>query len=126
MAAYSGNVGAATADCAAVTLDSLDRLSIPYHEIAFGKPHADFYIDDKSISAFDDLHKEVGFYPTMRGVVPASETTTTGKGKATGPPSAVANPHAGSRGAEWPRLLLAALVGAAVATAVTSGKIKWK
>lgn len=44
------------------TFDILDQFSIPYDEIIFGKPIADYYIDTKSVSSFDDLEKETGFY----------------------------------------------------------------
>lgn len=35
---------------------------VKYHELIFGKPYADIYIDDKAINAFDDLNKKSGFY----------------------------------------------------------------
>jgi capsule biosynthesis phosphatase len=35
---------------------------INYHQLLFGKPFADFYIDDKSISSIQDLKKETGVY----------------------------------------------------------------
>lgn len=37
-------------------------LKINYHELILGKPYADYYIDDKAVSAFSDLQKEIGFY----------------------------------------------------------------
>ena len=37
---------------------------IPYHELIFGKPYADFYIDDKAVSIFTNLSRETGFYPS--------------------------------------------------------------
>lgn len=36
--------------------------NIKYHELLFGKPYADFYIDDKSINSIQDLKKETGVY----------------------------------------------------------------
>ena len=32
-----------------ITRDWLSRHSVPYHELIFGKPYADFYVDDKSV-----------------------------------------------------------------------------
>ena len=40
----------------------LKEKGIKYHELIFGKPYADIYIDDKAINAFDDLNKKAGFY----------------------------------------------------------------
>ena len=121
MAAYGGNVGAATADCATATLSSLKKLSIPYHEIAFGKPHADFYVDDLAVSALSELHKEVGFYPNQPAcgsAAPASPAAPTNEG------SAAAGSGVGGGGASLPKLLLAAMMGAAVASFVMSSKRK--
>lgn len=41
----------------------LSDYGIPHDEVAFGKPYAQFYIDDLAVSAFHDLHKALGFYP---------------------------------------------------------------
>ena len=61
MKTHSGNVGAVVSDIGSVTLRQLDTFNIPYHEIYFGKPYADFYIDDKAVPALvDDLAKETG------------------------------------------------------------------
>jgi hypothetical protein len=40
-------------DWTAVTLKQLSRWEINYHELIFGKPYADYYIDDKGISDQD-------------------------------------------------------------------------
>lgn len=62
MRTHGGNVGGVLADVGLVTLTQLNRFSIPYDEIIFGKPFADFYIDDKAILPFvDELHKETGY-----------------------------------------------------------------
>jgi len=61
MKTHAGNVGAVVSDIGSVTLRQLDTFNIPYHEIYFGKPYADFYIDDKAVPALvDDLAKEIG------------------------------------------------------------------
>jgi capsule biosynthesis phosphatase len=62
MKTHNGNVGKVMSDIAAKTLHSLHELDIPYDEIYFGKPYADFYIDDRAINAYHDLEKETGFY----------------------------------------------------------------
>ncbi len=62
MKTHFGNVGKLQADIGRITFDTLDKFEIPYHEIYFGKPYADFYIDDLAIKPFDDLEKETGFY----------------------------------------------------------------
>jgi len=40
----------------------LEDLRIPHDEVHFGKPKADFYIDDEAIYSGHDLSKELGFY----------------------------------------------------------------
>ncbi len=62
MKTHSGNQGAVMRDIGKITFDSLEKLDIPYDEIYFGKPDADYYIDDKAVSCFNSLEKELGFY----------------------------------------------------------------
>jgi len=62
MGTHKSNVPKVIADIGKITLDSLIEFNIPYDEIQFGKPHADFYIDDLAVSAFDNLEKETGVY----------------------------------------------------------------
>lgn len=62
MHTHQGNVGKVMADIAKITFITLDKFDIPYDEIYFGKPYADFYIDDLAISPYDDLEKELGYY----------------------------------------------------------------
>ena len=57
-----GNVGKINADIGKITFETLEKFNIPYDEIYFGKPYADFYIDDLAINCFDDLEKELGYY----------------------------------------------------------------
>jgi capsule biosynthesis phosphatase len=61
MRTSQGNVGAAVADVGLVTLNELQRLEIPYHEVHFGKPHADVYIDDLAVNALVDVEQELGW-----------------------------------------------------------------
>eukprot|EP00633_Aureoumbra_lagunensis_P005303 CAMPEP_0197320112 /NCGR_PEP_ID=MMETSP0891-20130614/57727_1 /TAXON_ID=44058 ORGANISM="Aureoumbra lagunensis, Strain CCMP1510" /NCGR_SAMPLE_ID=MMETSP0891 /ASSEMBLY_ACC=CAM_ASM_000534 /LENGTH=370 /DNA_ID=CAMNT_0042811343 /DNA_START=227 /DNA_END=1339 /DNA_ORIENTATION=- len=75
MRTHGGNTGAVIADIGAVTLKSLEDAEIPYHEIHFGKPWAQFYIDDHGINAFTDLEKELGFYlPVKTPAIPSKYT----------------------------------------------------
>jgi capsule biosynthesis phosphatase len=62
MKTHGGNVGRLVADIGKITFETLDKFEIPYDEIYFGKPYADFYIDDKAINAYDDLEKLTGVY----------------------------------------------------------------
>jgi capsule biosynthesis phosphatase len=62
MNTHKGNVGKVVANVGKITLDTLEKFDIPYDEIHFGKPYADYYIDDLAISPFDDLEKELGYY----------------------------------------------------------------
>ena len=62
MRTHGGNIGRVTADIGRITIDQLSEYGIPHDELIFGKPFADFYIDDKAILPFvDELHKETGF-----------------------------------------------------------------
>ena len=62
MKTHAGNVGKIIADIAKITFETLDNFGIPYDEVYFGKPIADYYIDDKAINAYNDLEKEMGYY----------------------------------------------------------------
>ena len=59
MKTTSGNIGRVVALQGKVTLDWLDKYSVPYDEIFFGKPWADIYIDDNALR-FDNW-KEMPF-----------------------------------------------------------------
>ena len=62
MKTHNGNVGAIIADIGKITINTLEKFDIPYDELFFGKPFADFYIDDLAINCFDDIEKEIGLY----------------------------------------------------------------
>lgn len=62
MKTHNGNVGRINADIGKITFDTLEKFDIPYDEIYFGKPHADFYIDDLALNCFDDMERELGYY----------------------------------------------------------------
>lgn len=42
--------------------NALNVCGVKYHELYVGKPYADYYIDDKGISSYDDLNKMTGIY----------------------------------------------------------------
>lgn len=62
MRTHDGNTGKIVAEIGALTIETLEKLGIPYDELYFGKPHADVYIDDLGISAFENLEKHLGYY----------------------------------------------------------------
>ena len=62
MKTHKGNKGKVMADIGKITFDTLEKYSIPYDEIYFGKPQADVYIDDLALNCFDDMEKDLGFY----------------------------------------------------------------
>jgi capsule biosynthesis phosphatase len=61
MRTHLGNIGAVVKDIGRITLETLEQLQIPYDEIHFGKPHADFYVDDCALSAYANLWTQTGF-----------------------------------------------------------------
>jgi len=62
MRTHKGNVGKVACDVGKLTFETLEKFDIPFDEIYFGKPYADFYIDDLAVNCFDDLEKSLGFY----------------------------------------------------------------
>lgn len=53
MKTHNGNIGLVIADIGSITLETIKKFDIPYDEIYFGKPYADFYIDDKAINPWN-------------------------------------------------------------------------
>eukprot|EP00931_Biecheleriopsis_adriatica_P102992 TRINITY_DN7788_c0_g1_i1.p1 TRINITY_DN7788_c0_g1~~TRINITY_DN7788_c0_g1_i1.p1 ORF type:complete len:414 (-),score=75.26 TRINITY_DN7788_c0_g1_i1:73-1314(-) len=67
-------------DTGAVTLDTLRALGVEYDELAFGKPEADFYIDDRCVDPLlGEIDKQIGFYPTSVKVQEASKGVAAAK-----------------------------------------------
>lgn len=62
MKTFSGNTGKVLQNVGKITFDTLEKFDIPYDEIYFGKPQADFYIDDLAVNCFSNLEKNMGFY----------------------------------------------------------------
>jgi capsule biosynthesis phosphatase len=59
---YSNNIGKIMQNDGILILKTLEEFEIPYDEIYFGKPYADYYIDNLAINSNYDLEKETGFY----------------------------------------------------------------
>jgi capsule biosynthesis phosphatase len=64
MKTHNGNVGMCIADIGLITLETIKNFEIPCDELIFGKPYADFYIDDLSLDPRLDLERELGIYMT--------------------------------------------------------------
>lgn len=62
MRSSGSNIGLVNKNIGKITFDTLEKFDIQYDEIYFGKPYADFYIDDLAFNAYSDLEKEIGFY----------------------------------------------------------------
>jgi capsule biosynthesis phosphatase len=52
MELYNHNMGKVIRDIGLITFQTLEKFSIEYDEILFGKPLADIYIDDKSLNPY--------------------------------------------------------------------------
>ncbi|KAL2071808.1 hypothetical protein VTL71DRAFT_13043 [Oculimacula yallundae] len=61
MRTHHGNVGAILREVGPVTFAQLDKYEIPYHDLHFGKPWADVYVDDLAVHANLDTMKEIGW-----------------------------------------------------------------
>jgi capsule biosynthesis phosphatase len=70
METHKGNVSKIVKDIGKITLETLDKFGIEYDEICFGKPHANFYIDDLAVNSFSNIEKATGFY--INSVAPRS------------------------------------------------------
>lgn len=53
MLTHGGDIDAIKRDVGQVTKGWLIRHEVPYDELIFGKPYADFYIDDKAVNVID-------------------------------------------------------------------------
>jgi len=62
MKRYEGNIGLIYKNISKYTFDNLEKYNIPFDEIYFGKPYADFYIDELGVNSCEDLEKQLGFY----------------------------------------------------------------
>jgi len=114
MRTHKGNVAGVVADVGELTLRHLRELGVRYHEISFGKPWAQFYIDDLAVSAFRDLYKEVGFYPGAPNCTAASSS----KVAAPRTPAVAAPAPLPKRTSSWATYALVAVASAAAGVAV--------
>lgn len=62
MKTHNGNVGSVIADIGKITIDTLEKFKIPYDELYFGKPYANFYIDDLAINPMLSMDKGLGIF----------------------------------------------------------------
>jgi len=62
MLTYNNNVGKIIANQSPIVLEWLNKHKIPYDEIHFGKPLADFYVDDKAIKLINwkEFNEQIG------------------------------------------------------------------
>lgn len=87
MKTHHGNVGECIADIGMLTLQTLKDFNIPFDEIVFGKPYADYYIDDLAIDSHLDLERELGIYKTdvaersFNSIIAKSDNIITKKGE---------------------------------------------
>jgi len=80
MASAERNIGKSVKNVAYDTFKSLEKLHIPYDEIYFGKPDADFYIDDKAFNPYLNTFQSVGFdHLNQEYLLSKFETNTTNK-----------------------------------------------
>eukprot|EP00931_Biecheleriopsis_adriatica_P074699 TRINITY_DN48704_c0_g1_i1.p1 TRINITY_DN48704_c0_g1~~TRINITY_DN48704_c0_g1_i1.p1 ORF type:complete len:791 (-),score=143.38 TRINITY_DN48704_c0_g1_i1:120-2492(-) len=54
-------VGVAMAHEGHATFALLAKFNIPYHELHFGKPHADVYVDSNAINSHGDINRDLGW-----------------------------------------------------------------
>lgn len=61
MATHNNNIAKIIANQAPIVIDWLKKHNIPYDELLFGKPLADYYIDDKGVqfTDFETLKKQI-------------------------------------------------------------------
>jgi hypothetical protein len=81
MLTHRGNVQAVVDEIGELTRQQLRDFGVPYHELVFGKPYADFYVDDKAVNAELDPERETGFYAST-GLAPRhfNQITQTARG----------------------------------------------
>ena len=65
MKTHSGNVGKIVADVGKITLDTIEKFSIPCDELYFGKPFAHHYVDDLGVVPDVSIEKGLGFYNSI-------------------------------------------------------------
>ena len=62
MRTYKGNIKKVKKEIEQLTINQLKKFNINYDELIFGKPYANFYIDDLSVSPTENLNIKLGYY----------------------------------------------------------------
>lgn len=62
MRTHRGNINKVKKDIQKLTVEQLKLFKIKYNELIFGKPYANYYIDDLSINPNENLNTKLGFY----------------------------------------------------------------
>jgi len=57
----------AMAEVGRATFATLSQFDIPYHEIHFGRPYADVYIDSRTLNSQGDIERDLGWKVTLEG-----------------------------------------------------------
>ena len=68
MKTHKGNIKEVKKDIGELTKNQLAMFGIKYDELIFGKPYANFYIDDLSIHPTENLNIKLGYYETADSV----------------------------------------------------------
>ena len=61
MKTHCRNIAAVIADIEKLIVDALEKFKIPYDNLIFGKPRAEFYIDDNDLHVQMDILKVLGW-----------------------------------------------------------------
>ena len=62
MRTHHGNIKKVKKDIQKLTIEQLKLFKINYNELIFGKPYANYYIDDLSVNPNENLNTKLGFY----------------------------------------------------------------
>ena len=62
MRTHKGDIRKVKNEIEKLTINQLKGFKIKYHELLFGKPYANFYIDDLSINPIENLNTKLGYY----------------------------------------------------------------
>jgi len=62
MRTHKGDIRKVKNEIEKLTINQLKVFKIKYHELVFGKPYANFYIDDLSINPIENLNTKLGYY----------------------------------------------------------------
>jgi capsule biosynthesis phosphatase len=62
MRTHNGNIKKVIKEIKKITINQLRLFKIKYHQLVFGKPYANFYIDDLSINPIENLNTKLGYY----------------------------------------------------------------